>query len=77
MECRDARETVMTNRMPRSLYRRMQQLEDRLVPGGEPLIIEVQFISAVDKSIVGGFQATVDQGPGTAKRSRAGVRSYR
>ena len=38
-----------------NLYRRMELLEDRLAPVGDPLIIEVQFVSA-DKSIVGGFQ---------------------
>jgi hypothetical protein len=59
-----------------NLYRRMELLEDRLAPVGDPLIIEVQFVSA-DKSIVGGFQARVDRAPGPAKRSRAGVRSYR
>jgi hypothetical protein len=52
-------------------------LEDRLAPGGEPLIINVQFVSAVDKSDVSCFQARVDRGPGPAKRSKAGVRSYR
>ena len=64
-------------RMPRNLYRRMEMLEDRLAPGGEPLIINVQFVSAVDKSNVSCFQARVDRGPGPAKRSKAGVRSYR
>jgi hypothetical protein len=44
----------------------MEQLETRLAPAGEPLIINVQFISAVDKSVVGGFDARVQQ-PATAK----------
>ena len=52
--------------MKRNLYRRMEQLETRLAPAGEPLIINVQFISAVDKSVVGGFDARVQQ-PATAK----------
>ena len=49
----------MTKRLPTNLYRRMEQLEARLAPGGEPLIINVQFVSAVDKSVTGGFQALI------------------
>jgi hypothetical protein len=39
----------------------MREWESGLVPGGEPLIIDVQFISAVDRSIVRGFQARIPQ----------------
>jgi hypothetical protein len=63
-------------RRPLSLSRRIELLEDRLTPVGEPLIIEVQFVTA-DKRIVGGFQVRVDPALGPAKSSRAGVRSYR
>jgi hypothetical protein len=61
--------------MKRNLYRRMEQLEARLAPGGEPLIIDVQFISAVDKSVVGGFQARVQQ-PGRAGKTSV-IKQYR
>jgi hypothetical protein len=37
------------------------QLEARRAPAGEPLIINVQFISAVDESATGGFQARIPQ----------------
>jgi hypothetical protein len=50
--------------MKRNLYRRMEQLEARLTPGGERLIIDVQFISAVDKSVVGWI-------PGASRAARA------
>ena len=66
----------MNTRMPRSLYRRMEQLEARTAPAGEPLIINVQFISAVDKSVTGGFQARIPQ-LGPATRTSVAVRSYR
>ncbi len=46
---------------PRSLYRRMEQLEARVAPNDEPLIINVRFISAVDKRVTGGFQARIPQ----------------
>jgi hypothetical protein len=43
----------------------------RLAPVGKPLIINVQFVSAVDKSSVGSFQVRVDRGPGLAKSGQA------
>ena len=65
----------MSVRMPRSLYRRMELLEDRLAPPGEPMIINIQLISA-DKSVTREFQMQVQQ-PGPPTSSRLGVRSYR
>jgi len=35
----------------RNLYRRLDQLAARLASAGEPLIINVRFVSAVDKSV--------------------------
>ena len=45
-------------RMPRRLYRKMEQLEARLAPAGEPRVIEVQFVSA-DGSVVATFPVQV------------------
>ena len=66
----------MSGRMPRSLYRRMEELEDRLAPVSEPLVIDVRFVAA-DKSIVGGFQTIVHHEPGQTKKSRPASRGYR
>jgi hypothetical protein len=46
------------------------------VPTSETMIINVQFVSPVDKSIIGELQAPVQQ-PGPAKRSSRGIRTYR
>jgi hypothetical protein len=53
----------------------MELLEDRLAPPGEPMIINIQLISA-DKSVTREFQMQVHQ-PGPPASSRLGVRSYR
>ena len=42
----------MNARMPRSLYGRMEELETHLAPAGEHLVHKIQFISAVDHSVV-------------------------
>ena len=63
----------MNTRLPRNLHLRIEQLEARAASAGEPLIIDVQFISAVDKSVTGGFHARIAQ-PGPAKRQ---LNSYR
>ena len=72
----------MNTRMPRSLYRRMEQLEARTAPAGEPLIINVQFISAVDKSVTGGFQARIPHSWGRRREAAwrfvaTDIRGYR
>lgn len=45
--------------MRRNLYRRMERLEARLVPAGDPLIINVQFVSAVDGRVVNQLEVRV------------------
>ena len=45
--------------MRRNLYRRMERLEARLVPAGDPLIINVQFVSAVDGQVVNQLEVRV------------------
>ena len=42
----------MTNRMPRSLYRRMEALETHFAPAAEHVVHKIQFISPVDHSVV-------------------------
>jgi hypothetical protein len=42
----------MTNRMPRSLYRRMEALETHLASAAEHVVHKIQFISPVDHSVV-------------------------
>jgi hypothetical protein len=42
----------MSNRMPRSLYRRMEALEAHLAPGTQHVVHKIQFISPVDHSVV-------------------------
>jgi hypothetical protein len=54
----------------------MELLEDLLVPTIETMIINVQFVSPVDKSVTGELQARVQQ-PGPAKRSSLGIHTYR
>jgi hypothetical protein len=54
----------------------MEELEDRLAPVSEPLVIDVRFVAA-DKSIVGGFQTIVHHEPGQTKKSRPASRGYR
>jgi hypothetical protein len=54
----------------------MELLEDLLAPTIETMIITVQFVSLVDKSITGELQAPVQQ-PGPAKESSRGIRTYR
>jgi hypothetical protein len=41
----------MTNRMPKSLYRRMEALETHLAPAAQQVIHVIQFVSA-DHSVV-------------------------
>jgi hypothetical protein len=67
----------MNTRIPRNLYRRIEELEARAAPTGEPLIINVEFVSPVDRRIVGGFQVRVDRGPDPANPRRAAFRRYR
>lgn len=37
--------------MKRTLMTRLERLETRMMPAGEPLVYEIQFVSAVDGSI--------------------------
>jgi hypothetical protein len=47
----------------RSLTLRLERLESRLVPAGEPMVINVHFVSA-DGSRVGGVRYTVPRAGG-------------
>jgi hypothetical protein len=70
---RRAREDAVNTRMPRSIYRRMEQLESRLAPATEPVIFKIQFVSA-DRSVVKEFETRPHKMP---RPERSAVRSYR
>ncbi|MGD0522833.1 MAG: hypothetical protein ABSA48_16370 [Terracidiphilus sp.] len=55
----------------RSLVRRLERLETRLIPAGEPVVINVHFV-ATDGSRVGGVRFTVPRAGGRPTGS-AGV----
>jgi hypothetical protein len=42
----------MTNRLPRSRYRRMEALETHLTPAAQHVVHKIQFISPVDHCVV-------------------------
>ena len=61
----------------RTLSKRLERLETRMMPAGEPLVMEIEFISAVDGSITKRLQVTCG-GPSTGGGSlRAGPARYR
>ena len=47
----------------RNLSRRLERLESRFGPADDPLVIEVQLISSVDRSIVGRIPFSIGGGP--------------
>jgi hypothetical protein len=56
--------------MIRNLTRRLKQLEDQLTPPGEPLVIEVRFISAETREIVNRLAVTCNAALGGRGRGR-------
>jgi hypothetical protein len=44
--------------MIRNLTRRLERLDDQLTPPGEPLVTEVQFISATTREVVNTLSVT-------------------
>ena len=59
----------------RTLSRRLERLEARMIPAGEPLVYEIQFVSAVDRSITSRLQVRCEGAPGSARLARPGRRS--
>ena len=61
----------------RTLSKRLERLETRMVPAGEPLVIQIEFVSP-DGSVEEGPRITV-QGAGGRRleKRRSAVRSYR
>jgi hypothetical protein len=56
----------------RNLARRLERLETRLVPEGEPLVINVHFVST-DGSRVGGVRFTIPRAGGRPGQYRKGL----
>ena len=71
--CREADAGRRTTKMiTRNLARRLERLETRLVPAGEPVVIQVHFVSP-DGRRTDGPRFTI---PGAAAQRRLGNRHY-
>ena len=59
--------------MTRTLAKRLQRLETRALPATEPLVIEVEFISAIQGSVTKRMTVTcgIPCKPGTRRGPRA------
>ncbi len=51
----------------RNLSRRQERLESHLAPVSDPLVIEVQLISSVDRSVVDRIRFTIGPAAGNQK----------
>jgi hypothetical protein len=59
----------------RTLAKRLERLETRMIPAGEPLVYEIQFVSAVDRSITSRLQVRCEDAPGSARLAKPGRQS--
>jgi hypothetical protein len=59
------------------LYRRLERLEEEMIPTGPPHIFDVRFINPDGTEAPGGFQIEVPSyGPEPAHRMRRGLRGW-